>query len=106
MLPVRLLHRLTSVLDWILRRDTAEQRVEDEIRDFVERSAADKVCGGIPPAEARGLAVLELGGIEQAKERVRTGRHGGMLDEIGRDVRYGLRMFGRQPLFTVVIVLT
>ena len=61
---------------------------------------------GLPPAEARRLAMLELGGVEQVKERVRTYRHGAWLDEVGRDVRYAFRMFVRNPGFTVVIVLT
>ena len=60
----------------------------------------------LPPAEARRLALLELGGVEQAKERVRTYRHGAWLDEVGRDVRYAFRMFVRNPGFTVIIVLT
>ena len=67
-------------------------------------SAAEKMRDGVPPAEARRLAMLELGGVEQAKERVRTYRHGGWLDEVGRDVRYAFRMFARNPGFTVIIV--
>ena len=58
------------------------------------------------PAEARRLAILELGGVEQAKERVRTSRHGAGLDEVGRDVRYAFRTFVRDRSFTAVIVLT
>ena len=50
--------------------------------------------------------MLELGGVEQAKERVRTYRHGGWLDEIGRDVRYAFRLFVKNPGFTCTIVLT
>ena len=61
---------------------------------------------GVPPDEARRLARLELGGIEQVREQVRTQRHGGWLDEIGRDVRYAFRMFVRNPGFTFIIVVT
>ena len=57
-----LLHRLASVLRWIFRRDRAEQRLDDELQAFVEMSAAEKVRDGLPPAEARRLAILELGG--------------------------------------------
>ncbi len=61
---------------------------------------------GLPPEHARRLAILELGGIEQARERVRTYRHGAWLDEIGRDVRYAVRLVVRNPGFTGIIVLT
>ncbi len=101
-----LLHRLGSVLRWLVRRNTAEQGLDDELQAFIDISAADKQRDGVTAAEARRLAILELGGVEQAKERVRTYRHGGMLDEIGRDVRYAFRMFRRNPGFAAIVVLT
>jgi putative ABC transport system permease protein len=101
-----LLHRLASVMRWVLRRDSAERELDEELRAFVDLAAADKVRDGASPAEARRLAVLQLGGVEQAKERVRTGRHGGWLDGVGRDVRYACRMFVRHRGFTAVVVLT
>jgi predicted permease len=100
------LHRLASVLRWLFNRTRVEQGLDDELQTFIDMSAADKMRDGLAPAEARRLAILELGGIEQAKERVRTYRHGAWLDEAGRDVRYGFRMFVKNPGFTVVIVLT
>jgi hypothetical protein len=101
-----LLHRLASIVGWLFRRTRAEQRLDDELHVFIDMSAADKVREGLSPAPARRLAILELGGVEQAKERVRTYRHGALLDEVSRDVRYAFRMFVRNPSFTVVIVLT
>jgi predicted permease len=94
------------MLSWIVRRDRAERGLDDEIRSFVEMATANNVRDGIPAAEARRLALLELGGVDQVKERVRTGRHGALLDDVGRDVRYALRLFGRQPTFAAVIVGT
>jgi putative ABC transport system permease protein len=101
-----LLHRLASILDWIFRRTRAEQRLDDDLRSYVEMSAADKMRDGVAPNEARRLARIEIGGVEQTREAVRTRRYGGLLDEIGRDLRYGLRMFIRNPGFTSVILLT
>ena len=100
------LHRIMSIGRWLLARDRAERQLDDELRTYVEMSAAAKMRDGVPAAEARRLAMLELGGIEQAKERVRTSRHGAWIDEIGRDVRYACRVFGRNPGFASVVVLT
>ena len=101
-----LLHRLVSIARWILRREQAERDLDAELRAFIELSAADKIRDGIPPAEARRLAVLDVGGVQQVKERVRAGRHGGTLDEIGRDTRYAFRIFRRNPGFAGVVVAT
>lgn len=101
-----LLHRLASVLRWLLHRDRAERDLNDELQAFVDMAAADKMREGLPPAEARRLAVLHLGGVEQAKERVRTARHGASLDAVARDVRYALRMCARNPGFTTLVVVT
>jgi putative ABC transport system permease protein len=101
-----ILRRLASIVDWMLRRDTAERRLDDELATFIQMAAAEKIREGVPPEEARRLAHIELGGVESVKEQVRTQRHGGSLDEIGRDVRYAFRVFGRNPSFTFVIVMT
>jgi predicted permease len=101
-----LFRRLVSIASWILRRDRAEQRLDDEVRSFVEMSAADKISEGVAPDEARRLALAEIGGVERIKESVRAGRHGALLDDLGRDVRYAFRLFARQRTFAIVIVAT
>jgi predicted permease len=101
-----LLHRLAAVLRWLLQRGSAERNLNDELQTFVEMAAAEKVRDGIPPADARRLAVLALGGVEQVKERVRTERHGARLDEFGRDLRYGFRQIRRTPAFSLVVIAT
>src|SRR6266571_29309 len=100
-----LLHRLASVVRWLVYRNRAEQDLNDELQGFVDMAAADRMRAGALPAEARRLAVLDLGGVEQAKERVRTARHGALIDDIVRDVRDALRTCTRNPGFTAVVVI-
>ena len=101
-----LLHRLRSIVQWMFRRTRAEQQLDDELRTFIELSAEDRIRAGVPPAEALRLARIELGGVEQVKERVRTYRHGAWLDEAGRDLRYAFRMVRKNPGFAGIVVLT
>ena len=101
-----LLHRLASVVRWIFNRNKAEADLNEELQTFVDMAAADHVRDGATPAEARRLAMLQLGGVEQAKERVRTGRHGAWLDAAGRDARHGLRQLRRDPAFSAIAIAT
>ncbi len=101
-----LLHRLASILRWIVHRDDADQDLHDEVQAFVDMAAADMRRDGASAAEARRMAVLDLGGVEQTKERVRTGRHGAWLDDLGRDLRYAFRICSRTPGFSAVIMIT
>jgi putative ABC transport system permease protein len=101
-----LLHRLASIVRWIARRDRAEQDLNDELQVFIDMAAADEVRDGATAAEARRRAALQLGGLEQAKARVRDGRHGAWLDMVGRDIRYGLRQLRRNPAFSAVAIAT
>jgi putative ABC transport system permease protein len=101
-----LLHRLASIVRWIARRDRAEQDLHDELQVFIDMAAADEVRDGATAAEARRRAALQLGGLEQAKARVRDGRHGAWFDMVGRDIRYGLRQLRRNPAFSAVAIAT
>ena len=101
-----LLHRIGSMLRSLFRSTGAEQDLNDELQTFVDMAAADRIRKGASPTDARRAALLHLGGLEQAKERVRTGRHGAWLDEMGRDVRYGLRQLRRNPGFSAIAIAT
>lgn len=100
------LHRLASIVRWIARRNQAERDLTDEMESFVDMAAADELRDGASVAEARRRAAHQLGGLEQAKERVRYARHGAWLDTVGRDVRCGLRQIRRNPSFSAIAIAT
>ena len=60
-----LLHRLASIVRWLVHRNGAEQDLDDELQAFVDMAAADNVRDGAAPVDARRIAVLDLGGVEQ-----------------------------------------
>ena len=40
------LRRVLSIMEWVFHRNRSEQRLDDELRTFVEMSAAEKIRDG------------------------------------------------------------
>ena len=88
------------------QRRSVEAGLSDEVRGYVEMLTDEKVAAGLPRAEARRLALMELGGEAQVKQAVRDGRAGSGLETLTQDVRFGWRMLRRSPGFTIVAVIS
>ena len=90
----------------LLRRTRAESELAAELRDHLERRVTDLVRDGIEELEARRLAALELGGLEQLKEDCRDARGTRWAHDLAHDLRYGVRVLAQTPIFTAVAVLS
>ena len=87
-------------------RDRLEYELDAELRDHLERLAADYVAAGMAPDAARRKARLEFGGLDQVKEVCRDERGLGFVDDLSQDVRYALRGFGKAPGFAAIAIST
>jgi len=90
----------------ILRRGQVEQELDEEIRYHLERQTAEHVARGLTPEEARRAALLAMGGIDQRKEECRDMRRVNLIENLARDLRYGLRLLRRSPGFASVAILS
>ena len=94
--------RLRSLFRWA----QADQEVDDELRDHLERKTEEYVAQGMTQEEAHRRARLELGGIEQTKEKCRDARHVTWIQDVIQDLRHALRRLRMAPAFTSATVLT
>jgi hypothetical protein len=101
-----LLPRLSSLWRNLFHKARKDQDLSEEIDAYLEMLIEQKINEGLAPAEARRAALIELGGKEQIKEQVREARVGHQLETLRQDMRYGLRLLGRNPGFAAVAALT
>jgi len=90
----------------LLRRAQADEELDDELRDHLERKTEEYVAQGMTQGEAHRRARLDLGGIEQAKEKCRDARRVRVIETTLQDISFGMRMLHKNLGFTAIAVLT
>jgi putative ABC transport system permease protein len=80
--------------------------MDAELRFHLEMETKENQRRGMSQEQARLVALRSFGGVEQTREECRDTIGSGWLRALWQDLRYGGRMFRRNPGFTLLAIIT
>jgi putative ABC transport system permease protein len=90
----------------LFQRRQLNDEMSEEIRQHLEEKIDELVEAGMPHKEAAEAARREFGNVTLVEEDAREVWRWPSIENFLMDVRYGLRMLRRNPVFTAVGMLT
>ena len=90
----------------MVNRSRIGREVEEEVKFHIDAHVADLVRQGIAPADAQRRARIDLGRPDTQNEKFRDAIGLRAFDELGADIRYGLRSACKNPGYSTVAILS
>src|SRR6266436_10061560 len=87
------------------QRRAVKREIDEELRFHIEQRTAENIAAGMSPEEAAREARKRFGNVQSVREECREVLGVGFGETLIRDIRFGVRMLGKNPGFTAVAVL-
>src|SRR4030095_8353346 len=103
---MKLTSRIAGGLRALFHRNQLEAELDDELREFLQRTIERNMSRGMGVEEATRAARLEIGSIDVVKEQVREVGWESRVEAFRRDLRYAIRTLLRAKGLPVTVVVT
>jgi predicted permease len=97
---------LRSLWRNLVHRQRADRELDDEVRAAFDLTVEEHVRRGVDPERARRLATVQFGRPAAVAAQVRDVRAGAGFDDFSRDLRFGVRLLARAPLFALTAIVS
>src|ERR1044072_1238316 len=91
-------------LKGVLLKGDRDRDFANEIESHLQMHIDDNRRAGMSAEEARRVALMKLGGVDQTKEAYRDRATIPFLESLVQDLRFTLRQLRKHPAFTVTAV--
>jgi predicted permease len=90
----------------LFHRDRIEREMDDELREFVEASTADKLRRGMSTEQASHAARVEMGNPNTVKHHIYSATWESKMEMFWSDLKHCVRGLLHSPGFTLIAVLS
>jgi predicted permease len=101
-----LLGNLAQGIRSLFRGQALEREMDEELREFIDASTAERVRRGMPAEQAAHAARVEMGSANAVKHHIRSATWESRMEIFLRDLKHCVRGLLRSPGFTLVAVLS
>jgi predicted permease len=102
---MRWLRKLLMQCQMLLRRDRADEQLQDELQFHLDQQIVENLAAGNSPEEARRAALRTFGNPTTIRDQTRNTWSWQWLEMVLRDLRFGIRALARNPGFSILAIL-